>query len=84
MIFFTSLVLTAYISRATCIEVSVDRRTDYDQLFHYDGDCSEINGIRFFITRKWRCTCKFRGLYGTIFLDGDGFLTCLYGHSKTG
>lgn len=84
MVVFASLILiVAFISVVTSAEILVERRKDYDQIL-WDGDCSRINGIYATLNGTKMCVCKMSGLHGTIFPDDVGFVTCFYGHSKTG
>ena len=83
MILFTALLLTIFVSITASVKVLVQRGKTYDQIM-WDGDCSKINGSQAVFNGKKMCACRQLGLYGTVFPNDDGFVTCLYRHSKTG
>lgn len=84
MVVFASLILiAAFISMVTSVEILVEKRKDYDQILR-DGDFSRINGTYATLSGTKMCVCRMSGLHGTIFPDDVGFVTCFYGRSKTG
>ena len=66
----------------TSVEILVERRKEYDQIL-WDGDSNRINGSYATFNGTKMCACRVSGLYGTIFPNDVGFVTCFYGHSKT-
>ena len=85
------ILVVAFFPFSTSTEVVIERGKDFDRII-CDGDCNKINGASFMSGEEKICACKKRmkvqniktNLFGTLYPDGNGFVTCFYSYRESG
>ena len=78
-------------STAKNIVIERGKHKDFDRII-WDGDCNKINGVSFMFAEEKICACRKRiklngvttNLLGTLYPDGNGFVTCSYYYRESG
>ena len=76
---------------STKIVIERGRQKGFDRII-WDGDCNKINGAFFMSGKERICACRKRikmngittNLFGTLYPDGNGFVTCSYNYRESG
>ena len=73
------------------IVIERGRQKDFDRII-WGGDCNKINGVSLMSDQEKICACRKRikmngittNLFGTLYPDNDGFVTCSYNYRESG